>query len=36
MFLFKSSSRLLVNEVPVMNEARPATETPGCAALFLP
>jgi peptidyl-prolyl cis-trans isomerase C len=25
MFLFKSSSRLLVNEVPVMNEARPAT-----------
>ena len=25
MFLFKSSSRLLVNEVPVMNEAQPAT-----------
>lgn len=25
MFLFKSSSRLLVNELPVMNEARPAT-----------
>jgi peptidyl-prolyl cis-trans isomerase C len=25
MFLFKSSSRLLVNEVPVMNEARPST-----------
>src|SRR4029453_14769274 len=25
MFLFKSSSRLLVDEVPVMNEAEPAT-----------
>ena len=25
MFLFKSSSRLLVNELPVMNEAEPAT-----------
>src|SRR5262245_17396718 len=25
MFFFKSSSRLLVDEVPVMNEARPAT-----------
>ncbi len=25
MFLFKSSSRLLVNEVPVMNEAQPAS-----------
>ena len=25
MFFFKSSSRLLVNEVPVMNEAGPAT-----------
>ena len=35
MFLFKSSSRLLVNEVLVMNEAQPATATLPVAPLSL-